>query len=62
MNPLKLVLLPSLKVKKVSNHQIIITQKFIDGVIEYQKYWSGSIVVFVEEDDALNNNLHKSDF
>ncbi|HAO13735.1 MAG TPA: hypothetical protein DCQ51_21860 [Planktothrix sp. UBA8407] len=57
MNPLKLVLLPSLKVKKVSNHQIIITQKFIDGVIEYQKYWSGSIVVFVEEDDALNNNL-----
>ncbi len=57
MNPLKLVLLPSLKAKKVSNHQIIITQKFIDGVFEYQKYWSGSIVVILEEDDALNNNL-----
>lgn len=54
---MKLVLIPALKVKKVSNHQIIITQKFIDGVLEYQKYWSGSIAVFLEEDDTLSNNL-----
>jgi glycosyltransferase involved in cell wall biosynthesis len=57
MKPLKLILLPSLKVKKVSDDQIIITQKFIDGVFEYQKYWSGSIVVILENDNFYNNNL-----
>jgi len=57
MNTSKLVLLPSLKVKKISDYQIVITQKFIDGIIEYQKYWSGLIVVYMEEDDTLNNNL-----
>ncbi|VXD23480.1 Glycosyl transferase group 1 [Planktothrix serta PCC 8927] len=57
MKSLKLVLLPGLKVKKASNHQMIITQKFIDGVFEYQKYWPGSIVVLIEEDEGLNKNL-----
>ena len=57
MKPLKLILLPFLKVKKVSDDQIIITQKFIDGVFEYQKYWSGSIVVLLENDNFYNNNL-----
>lgn len=57
IEPLKLVLIPTLKVKKVSNHQVILSQKFIDGVLEYQKYWSGSIVVFIEEDNTLNNDL-----
>lgn len=57
IEPLKLVLIPTLKVKKVSNHQVIISQKFIDGVLEYQKYWSGLITVFIEEDNTLNNDL-----
>ncbi|MGL6137269.1 MAG: glycosyltransferase [Planktothrix sp.] len=57
IEPLKLVLIPTLKVKKVSNHQVILSQKFIDGVLEYQKYWSGLITVFIEEDNTLNNDL-----
>lgn len=57
MNTLKFVTLPSLKAKTVSDRQIILTQKFIDGMFEYQKYWSGSIVVFMEEDRTISNNL-----
>jgi glycosyltransferase involved in cell wall biosynthesis len=52
-----LVLLPGLRAKKVSDRQIIITQKFLEGVMEYQKYWLGRIVVLLEEDPHLNDNL-----
>lgn len=41
MNLCTLILLPSLGAKKVSDTKIIITQKFLDGVIEYLKYWPG---------------------
>jgi colanic acid/amylovoran biosynthesis glycosyltransferase len=57
MNLPTLGLLPNLKAKKISDRQIILTQKFIDGIAEYQKYWLGRIVVFIEEDTALNSNL-----
>lgn len=57
MNSCQLILLPALKAKKVSDNQLIITQKFIDGVLEYQKYWPGSIKVLIEEENILTNNL-----
>ena len=46
---LKLVLLPSLKVNKISDNQIIFTKKLLDGVNEFQKYWAGAIEVILEE-------------
>lgn len=52
-----LVLLPSLAAKKVSDTQISITQKFLDGVHEYLKYWPGKLVVLIEEDSNLSDNL-----
>lgn len=53
----KLVILPNLTAKKVSENQIILTRKFIDGISEYFKYWSGEIVVLIEEDFDLSSNL-----
>ncbi len=57
MSTRTLVLLPSLAAKKVSDTQIIITQKFLDGVHEYLKYWPGKLVVLIEEDSNLSDNL-----
>jgi colanic acid/amylovoran biosynthesis glycosyltransferase len=57
MNSLKLAILPGLKTKKISNDRVIITQKFLDGVLEYQKYWPGSIAVFLEEDLSTSDHL-----
>ena len=56
MEKLKLVLLAGLKAKK-SDNQIVITQKFLDGVNEYQKYWGGAIEVILEEDISVSDNL-----
>jgi glycosyltransferase involved in cell wall biosynthesis len=52
-----LVILPALKVKKLSHDSIVLTQKFIDGIREYQKYWPGNLIVLIEEDPNLSNNL-----
>ena len=57
MNLQKLVILPSLKAKKKSDTQIILPQKFIDGMRIYQEYWSGTITLLIEEDQSLNDNL-----
>ncbi|MEB3120324.1 MAG: glycosyltransferase [Snowella sp.] len=57
MNLKKLVILPSLKAKKISDTQIILSQKFIDGMRIYQEYWSGTITLLIEEDQSLNDNL-----
>jgi glycosyltransferase involved in cell wall biosynthesis len=57
MNLQKLVILPSLKAKKISDTQIILSQKFIDGMRIYQEYWSGTITLLIEEDPSLNDNL-----
>ena len=57
MEKLKLILLPGLKAKKKSDNQITITQKFLDGVNEFQKYWGGTIEVILEEDSLASDNL-----
>lgn len=57
MNLPTLILLPSLCAKRVSDTQMIITQKFLDGVLEYLKYWPSKLVVMLEEDVNLSNNL-----
>jgi glycosyltransferase involved in cell wall biosynthesis len=53
----KLVILPSLKAKKISGTQIILPQKFIDGMLIYKEYWSGTITLLIEEEPSLNDNL-----
>lgn len=56
-NPKKMAILSPIKVNKVSQSQIILTQKFIDGILQYQNYWPHQIVVFFEEDKELSSNL-----
>ena len=53
----KLILITSLNVQVKNSSRISLTQKFLDGVIEYQKYWSGPIVVIMEATDEKSNNL-----
>jgi colanic acid/amylovoran biosynthesis glycosyltransferase len=57
MNSQKLVILPSLEAKKISNTQVTLPQKFLDGTIKYTEYWSGSITVIIEEETSLNDHL-----
>ena len=57
MKPSKLVIIPSLKAQRVSENEVVITRKFLDGILEYQKYWPGSIVVWMEPADGPSNNL-----
>lgn len=52
-----LVLVSPLKAKRLSERQIILTRKFVDGVLEYQQYWSGPVVVLAEENASLSPNL-----
>lgn len=53
----KLAIITSLKVIVKSEKKIFLTKKFINGIIEYQKYWHGKIVIFIEESKDLSNNL-----
>jgi len=57
MNSLTLSVLPSLKTKRISEGQIVLTQKFIDGMLEYQNYWHDKIKVFIEEDSTITDDL-----
>jgi colanic acid/amylovoran biosynthesis glycosyltransferase len=57
LEKLKLVLLPSLKAKKISDSQIIISKKLLDGINELQKYWAATIEVILEEDKLVSDNL-----
>jgi colanic acid/amylovoran biosynthesis glycosyltransferase len=59
--PQKLAIFSPLKAKKIAENQIILTQKFIGGVLQYQNYWPHQIVVFFEEDKDLSSNLDNVD-
>ncbi|MBL1208995.1 hypothetical protein [Geminocystis sp. GBBB08] len=52
-----LVIISSLKVKKLSDSKITITKKFLDGITAYQKYFSGSITVIMESTNDKTTNL-----
>ena len=57
MNISNLTILPNLRATKLSENQVIISQKFLDGVLTYQKFWQNSITVLMEESAKENNNL-----
>jgi len=54
-----LAILSGLQVERGSDGRVVITQKFIDGICEYQKYWRGRILVFMEERQTPTNNLDR---
>ena len=56
---MNLTILSSLRAKKLPNRQVLITQKFLDGVLKYDSLWPGSITVVMEEDSQEDSNLDK---
>ncbi len=54
---MSLAVLPELRVGFGPNGTIILTQKFIDGMVEYLKYWDGSAVAIMEPTDKPSWNL-----
>lgn len=59
-NKLNLTILPNLQAKTLPNGQVLITQKFLDGVLKYDSFWPGSITVLLEENLQEDNNLDKT--
>lgn len=58
-NGLNLTIVPALRAKTLPNGQVLITQKFLDGVLKYDSLWSGSITVLMEENHQEDSNLDK---
>ena len=54
---MSLAVLPELRIGFGPKGTIILTQKFIDGMVEYLKYWDGSAVAIMEPTDKPSWNL-----
>lgn len=52
-----LVLLPSLLACKHDDGRYYLTQKFIEGVYQFQKYWPGQVLVLMESSPEPDVNL-----
>ena len=46
-NQMILKILPSLRARLLPDGQVVLTRKFIDGVVELQKAWAGPVAVYV---------------
>jgi colanic acid/amylovoran biosynthesis glycosyltransferase len=58
MLPIKrLVILPTLRIKKTSGGKFILTKKFIDGVMLYSHHWGGPICVLGQDSSSTDDNL-----
>ena len=51
-----LTILPSLRVRRRGG-QIVLTEKFYQGVLEYVRHWGGPVRVLAEETDEADGNL-----
>lgn len=45
-----LALMPSFRIKRLPNDQIVITRKFIEAVLMFQELWDGKVKVLIEEE------------
>jgi colanic acid/amylovoran biosynthesis glycosyltransferase len=52
-----LKLVPSLRARKSPDGSIGLTEKFIDGVKEFEKFWQGPLDVYVQCSDKPSDNL-----
>lgn len=55
-NNLNLTILPITRAKKLPNGEVVIAQKFLDGVLMYGRFWPGSITVLMEENPQGDTN------
>jgi glycosyltransferase involved in cell wall biosynthesis len=52
-----LKLVPSLRARKLPDGHIVLTQKFIEGVIEFCKFWAGPVEVYLESSEHPSGNM-----
>jgi glycosyltransferase involved in cell wall biosynthesis len=52
-----LKLVPSLRARALPDGRIVLTQKFIDGVNEFHRFWGGPLHVYMEADANETGNL-----
>lgn len=57
MDDVPLSLLPNLRMTTLPNGRVMVTQKFVDGVLEYVRRWPGSVTVYAEVEAAPTDNL-----
>jgi colanic acid/amylovoran biosynthesis glycosyltransferase len=53
----RLVVLPSLKAVLRPDGRVTVTQKFVDGMTEYARYWDGPVSAIVEPATEAGDNL-----
>jgi colanic acid/amylovoran biosynthesis glycosyltransferase len=53
----KLLVLPSLKAATQGDGRIVVTEKFLDGMREYAKWWDGPVATILEPASDVSNNL-----
>lgn len=57
-----LVLMPTLTAQRFPDGSLGLTTKFVDGVEEYLKYWSGRVQVLMEPSEKKSANLDNARF
>jgi glycosyltransferase involved in cell wall biosynthesis len=56
-NPSTLMIVPSLRARSLPDGRIVLTQKFIEGVNEFDRFWDGPVEVYLECSDGQYDNL-----
>jgi glycosyltransferase involved in cell wall biosynthesis len=52
-----LKLVPSLRARKLPDGRIVLTQKFVEGVTEFHKFWEGPVDVYMESSEHPSGNM-----
>jgi glycosyltransferase involved in cell wall biosynthesis len=52
-----LTVLPALRARKVTNGNVVLTEKFIDGMMKYMEYWDVPTTVIMEPSEVATTNL-----
>jgi colanic acid/amylovoran biosynthesis glycosyltransferase len=52
-----LKIVPSLRARKLPDGRIVLTQKFVEGVNEFHRFWGGPVEVYLESSAEQSGNL-----
>lgn len=50
-------LVPSLPARRLPDGRVVLTQKFLDGVNQFQRFWTDPIAVYMRESPGATGNL-----
>jgi glycosyltransferase involved in cell wall biosynthesis len=52
-----LKIVPSLRARKLADGRIMLTQKFVEGLNEFHRFWGGPVEVYMESSEGQYDNL-----